>query len=33
MSDMIPFNAGMVPDYIRSEGQSELTKDLMQKKG
>jgi hypothetical protein len=33
MSDMIPFNAGMVPDYIRSEGQSELTKDLMQKMG
>lgn len=33
MSDMIPFNASMVPDYIREEGQSELTKDLMQKMG
>jgi len=33
MSDMIPFNASRVPDYIREAGQSELTKDLMQKMG
>jgi len=33
MSDMIPFNANRVPDYIREAGQSELTKGLMQKMG
>lgn len=33
MSDMIPFNASRVPDYIREAGQSELTKGLMQKMG
>lgn len=33
MSNMIPFNANAVPDYIREEGQSELTKSLMQKVG
>ena len=33
MSNMIPFNANAVPDYIREEGQSELTKSLMSKVG
>ena len=33
MSNMIPFSSSMVPDYIREEGQSELTKSLMQRVG
>jgi len=33
MNDMIPFSTNLVPDYIREEGQSELTKSLMQKMG
>jgi hypothetical protein len=33
MSDMIPFSANMVPDYIRNEGQSDLTKSLMTSMG
>ena len=33
MNNMIPFSTNLVPDYIREEGQSELTKGLMQKMG
>lgn len=33
MSKMIPFSANAVPDYIREEGQSELTKSLMSRMG